>query len=634
LDKFQQILTKYWGFSSFRPLQEEIIRSVTDGKDTLGLMATGGGKSITFQVPSLVAEGICVVITPLIALMKDQVENLIKRNIKAVAVNSAMTSEEIDITLNNCIYGDIKFLYLSPERIDNQLFKLRLQKMKVNLVVVDEAHCISQWGYDFRPSYLKIANLRNYLPGIPFLALTATATEKVIEDIQEKLLFLSKNVLKASFERKNLFYLVKTVEDKPKHLLKIINSIKGSGIVYIRNRKNTKETALYLKKNGISADYYHAGLKNEIRNDKQNEWIKGKIRIIVSTSAFGMGIDKNNVRLVVHMDIPDSIEAYFQEAGRAGRDEKTAYSIILYNSSDKFKIKQRIKVNFPEISEIKRIYNALGNYYQIPVGSGKHHSFDFNISKFSSTYKFRILSVYNALRFLQKEGYIEMTDEINNPSKAHFTTERDELYKFQVANADLDGFIKLLLRSYSGLFTQFVSIDESSLSNKTKINIDQIYKYLNRLNSLKILKYIPRKKSPLIIYTEERLAEKSLFISTENYKTIKERYIFRINAILDYVTGFNKCRSQLLLSYFGEQNVYRCGKCDVCKRRNELDLSEYEFDLILKELKIALDKKLCDLGPMVDNISYDEDKVLKVIQWLLDNNKIQYTETKKLRWNK
>ncbi|MBE9467342.1 MAG: RecQ family ATP-dependent DNA helicase [Bacteroidetes bacterium] len=633
MDKYQKILTKYWGYPNFRPLQDDIIKSIGEGKDTLALMPTGGGKSITFQVPALAKDGICIVITPLIALMKDQVENLKQRDIKAVAIFSGMTKREIDIALDNCIYGDIKFLYLSPERLGTDLFKARLQNMKVNLLAVDEAHCISQWGYDFRPSYLKIAEIRSLIPEIPVLAVTATATPDVVEDIQERLCFKEKNVLQKSFERKNLIYIVRKIEDKQKYLLKILTSINGTGIVYVRSRKKTREISSFLEKNRISSDYYHAGLSNESREKKQQAWKSRKNRIIVSTNAFGMGIDKSDVRIVVHLDLPDSIEAYFQEAGRAGRDGKKAYSVILYHNLDKIKLKQRIARSFPDIKEIIKTYNALGNYFQIAIGSGKDLVLDFNLIDFSSRYKLNVLIAYNSLKILEREQYIQLTDELNNPSKVHFLYSKDDLYKFQVANANYDKFIKLLLRSYSGVFKNFVAIDEKKLAKKSNTDITIIKKYLQGLNNNKIIRYIPQKKTPLIIYTEERLEEKALFISKKKYLERKKRFTQRIDAMLNYADSDNKCRSQLLLNYFGEKNAYRCGKCDVCQKRNELNLSKYEFDLILEEIKKILKDQTATIDYLVDNISIKkEGKSLKVIQWLLDNEKIRYTENKKLAW--
>lgn len=629
---YQQILTKYWGHPSFRTLQDDIIKSVGNGNDTLGLMTTGGGKSITFQVPALAKDGLCLVITPLIALMKDQVANLVKRGIKAIMVYSGMTKNEIDVALENCIYGDYKFLYLSPERIGSELFKIRVQKMNVNLVAIDEAHCISQWGYDFRPSYLKIAELRDLLPDVPFLALTATATPEVVEDIQEKLLFRKKNVLKTSYERKNLVYIVREVEDKQKYLLKIIGNVKGSGIVYVRTRRKSKEIKDFLKNNQISAEQYHAGLSNKIRTQKQTDWTRSKLRVMVATNAFGMGIDKADVRFVVHFDLPDSLEAYFQEAGRAGRDGKRAYAVLLFNSADEKKLDQQVKSNFPEISQIKRVYEALGNYFQIPVGSGKNGVFDFNIADFSSKYKFNLVNAYNSLKFLGREDYLELTEEINNPSKVHFLLDRDDLYKFQVANVKFDGFIKLLLRSYTGIFTEYVSINERSLAQNASVHIDIVYQYLSKLNNMKIIRYIPQKKTPLIIFTEERLDQKSLFISKENYKKRKECFVLRMQSVIDYATNQDLCRSQVLLSYFGEKDSNPCGKCDVCKKGSKLKLGKQEFNSIMDNIKTLLCEEALLLDQLVDRIKFDEDKTLKVIQWLFDNDTIYYQQDDRIAW--
>ncbi len=629
---YHQILLKYWGYSQFRPLQEDIIISIANGNDTLGLLPTGGGKSITFQVPALAKEGICLVITPLIALMKDQVENLKKRGIKATAIYSGMTKHEIDLNFENCIYGNVKFLYLSPERLGTEIFKERVKKMKINLIAIDESHCISQWGYDFRPSYLKISELRDIVHDVPFLALTATATPEVVDDIQEKLHFQKKNVLQKSFERKNLVYVVRHVEDKLKYLVKIISKVKGSGIVYVRNRKKTKEIAVYLRENKITADYYHAGLSHELRNRKQENWKNNRIQVIVSTNAFGMGIDKPDVRFVVHLDMPDSIEAYFQEAGRAGRDEKRAYAVLLYHEEDKKKIHQRIERSFPEISKIKDTYHALGNFFQIPVGGGKNNVYEFQISDFISNYKLELIKTFNSLKILQREGYIELTDELDNPSRIIFLMNREDLYKFQVSHVKLDGFIKLLLRSYTGVFHDYVIIDENELARKVNTNRDIIYQYLLSLGRYKVINYIPQKKTPLVVYTEERLDEKALYISPENYKNRKERFTNRVNAMLEYATESTICRNQYLLRYFGEKDPYQCGNCDICLKRNELDLSTYEFDIIVNELKVILKRNPIKLEDLVDSVSQKEEKTIKVIRWLLDNNKIHYDDNNLLNW--
>lgn len=614
-------------------MQEDLIRSLANGNDTLGLLPTGGGKSIIYQVYSMSAEGLCLVITPLIALMKDQVENLKKRNIKALAVYSGLSSYEIDAAIDNCVYGDYKFLYLSPERLSTDIFKERVTKMNINLIAVDEAHCISQWGYDFRPSYLKIADIRNLLSEVPLLALTATATPEVVEDIQKKLVFRKKNVMQVSFERKNLTYIVRDVEDKQKYLLKILNKENGCGVVYVRSRNKTKEIAEFLIKNGISADYYHAGLDHEIRDQKQNQWMQGTTRVIVATNAFGMGIDKSDVRVVVHVDLPNSMEAYFQEAGRAGRDGKTAYAVLLYHESDKRRLEKSLVDSFPEKEEIIKIYNAICNYYQIPVGGGKGASYDFNIYDFCKRYTFQAVIVMSCFQILQSNQYIEVTDEINSPSRIHFIINRDELYKYQVANAQMDGFIKLLLRSYSGVFTDYVPISEQMLASRSKVPVNIIYQFLQRLQNAHIIKYIPQKNTPSLIFLEERLDEKNLLISKESYQGRKERFLKRIESAINYATSETKCRSEFLLSYFGEKDPYRCGQCDVCLKRNKLELSKYEFDVILNHIKDLLKKEPLKTDNLVDQIPFDEAKVIKAIQWLLDTNKIKYTDEMKLSWH-
>ncbi len=635
LELYKQILLKYWGYSEFRPLQEDIVRSVVeDRKDTLALMPTGGGKSITFQVPSLAQEGICLVITPLIALMKDQVEKLRSLGIKAMAIHSGMKKQEIDVALDNCIFGNYKFLYISPERIETEIFKARVQKMNVNLVTVDEAHCISQWGYDFRPSYLKIVKLREYLSvNAPFLALTATATPDVIEDIQKRLDFGTRNVLWKSFERKNLVYLVREVENKQKYLLKTLSKLRRrSGIIYTRSRKRTREIAELLQKNNISADYYHAGLEHDERARKQEDWQEGRNLVMVSTNAFGMGIDKPDVRFVIHYDVPDNIESYFQEAGRAGRDGKKAYAVLLYNDTDRVKAEQRIKNNFPEISQIKAVYEALGNYFQIPIEGGKNQAFDFNVSDFASTYHFSYVTIYNSLDFLQKEGYIELTDELSNRSKIHFWVNRDNLYNFQLSRAEYDTFIKLLLRSYTGVFTDFVNIDETYLARRANSRVEVVYRYLQQLKKFKILDYIPYKKSPMVVYTEERLDKRNIHISREKYRERKSLYISKLHQMIHYASNTTKCRSRLLLEYFGEMDAYRCGQCDVCASRNELELNDIEFNAIFNEIKDHLQHENLTSEQLVDRIDHPEDKVIKVIDWLLDNKNLLTTDHGELKW--
>jgi len=630
---FQKTLQQYWGFSRFREMQEDIISSVYSGKDTLGLLPTGGGKSICFQVPAMAKDGLCLVVTPLIALMKDQVENLAAKNIEAVMVCTGMSQKEIDITLDNCVFNPaIKFLYLSPERLGTDLFKAKLPSMKINFLVVDEAHCISQWGYDFRPSYLKIADIRPFIPKVPVLALTATATPDVVDDIQNKLLFPEKNVLKKSFERKNLVYVVRKTDRKYDQLINICNKIQGTGIVYVRNRRRTAEIASLLRSKGISADYYHAGLDNDQRTKKQQDWKLNKTRIIVSTNAFGMGIDKPDVRFVVHIDLPDSLEAYFQEAGRGGRDEKKAWGVLLIDEADRIQLENQIETTFPPIDEIRRVYHALGNFLQVPIGGGKNISYAFSIVDFCNQYRFNILTAFNALKLLEREAYVHLSEEVFNPTKIYFKANKTDIYTFQLKHKDYDPFIKFLLRSYSGLFSSFVKIDEQQISKKLKIPVATILSNLDYLAKCDIIEYSPRSKTPFLTYTEERIPDKSVVFSNETYKARKENYIRKVESVVDYAFTATKCRSQELRKYFGEQNPSRCGECDVCKQRNELGLSKYEFDIINERLKMALKNKPEALKSLVDSLSFEEEKVTKVIKWLLEHEKIVYNEQNLLIW--
>lgn len=631
----QQILIKYWGHAAFRPLQEEIINSVLNGNDTLALLPTGGGKSICFQVPGLAKDGLCLVISPLIALMKDQVENLRRRGIKAVAIYSGMNFREIDLAFDNCVYGDVKFLYLSPERLTSETFQMRLKKMKINLIAVDESHCISQWGYDFRPPYLKIAEIRESMPNVPVLALTATATSDVVNDIQDKLKFRKKNVFVKSFERKNLTYAVIHEEDKFNRLLRIISKINGTGIIYVRNRRRTREISDFLNKNNISSDFYHAGLDAKLRDARQDAWKSGAKRVIVATNAFGMGIDKPDVRFVIHFDLPDTLEAYFQEAGRGGRDDKKAYAILTFCEADIIDAKRNLENAFPEIEEIRNTYQCLGNYYNLALGSGKDSSFDFDLSTFSNTYNLKPLTVYNSIKFLEKEGYILATDALHQPSTVHITVDKENLYRFQVENKTFDSFIKTMLRSYGGIFTDFVKISETELANRSSITKEKVMEMLKALEKLSVLTYIPLKNNPQIVFCEERLDAKTLVISRENYHDRKKIAEAKLNAVIQYVSSGLKCRSQVLLKYFGETDPKRCGQCDVCLERNKLDLSEIEFDSIVDSLKTLLAdtaKPLEDIVWMVKGVH--EDRVIRAIQWLIDNAKIGMDEDQKIFWKK
>ena len=631
----QQILLKYWGHSQFRPLQEDIIISVLAGNDTLALMPTGGGKSICFQIPALSKEGICIVISPLIALMKDQVENLKAKGIKAMAITSGMSRKEIDIAFDNCVYGNYKFLYLSPERLESELARVRIKKMKVNLIAVDEAHCISQWGYDFRPSYLKIAELRELLPKVPFLAVTATATPEVAKDIQKQLLFKKENLLRKSFERKNLAYIVIKEDDKMKRLLKIATKIKGTGIVYVRNRKRTQEIAGFLKRNKISADYYHAGLEHTARNERQEAWIKNKTRIIVCTNAFGMGIDKPDVRFVAHLDLPECLEAYFQEAGRAGRDEKKSYAALLYGETDKIEMADNLKMSFPGISDIRKTYQALANFFQVPIGTGQSNAFDFDINDFCSKYNFHPLTAFNSIKFLEKEGYVDLSDAFYMPSRIHVLFNKEQLYKFQVEHTAYDEFIKLLLRSYSGVFDSYIKISEQEIGKRAGKSQEAIVASLKELQKLEVLSYMPQSNMPQVTFLKERIDAKNIVISKENLQKRKEKAEERMTSMVHYAESKTKCRSQLLLSYFGETDSYRCGVCDFCLERNKLELSNLEFETVSKQVKNSLLKKPLPLKELVDLVENSkEDKTIKVIQWLVDREKIIYDKGNKLLWKK
>ncbi|MBN2174930.1 MAG: RecQ family ATP-dependent DNA helicase [Bacteroidales bacterium] len=628
-----QILLKYWGFISFRPMQEDIIRSVLNGNDTLALLPTGGGKSICFQVPAMTIEGLCIVVTPLIALMRDQVENLKKKGIDAVAIYSGMHPYEMEVAINNCIFNKKKFLYCSPERLETDLIRLNIERMGVNLVAVDEAHCISQWGYDFRPSYLKIAEIRQYLPDVPFLALTATATPKVVDDIQEKLNFKKKNFFQQSFERKNLTYVVQLEEDKLKRLLKVATNLKGSGIVYVRNRKKTVEISDFLNKNSIRSDFYHAGLDNRQRAIKQTAWMKGETRVMVSTNAFGMGIDKPNVRFVAHMDLTDSLEAYFQEAGRGGRDGKSAYAVLLFEKADIMDAEKFLESRFPDIQTIRNVYQSLGSINQLAIGSGKDVTIDFDLYAFCSQFNFNQTDVIHSLGFLEKEGYLLLQDVTNAESKIHFKTSKEDLYKFQVEHARFDKFIKVLLRSYSGLFTEFVKINESEIAKRSELKIEEVKKLLFALDKFDIISYLSGKSQPQIVYLTERLDAGNIRISAEHYLDRKKEAQIRLQSVIQYITNDSKCRSRQLLEYFGENDSRRCGRCDVCIERNKIELNELEFDTVVDQIKPFLLSSSLTVEEVTGLVrSVNEGKVIRVIQWLLDNEKVVYDEERKLRW--
>lgn len=628
-DRFHNILRENWGYSSFRPLQEDIIQSVWEGRDTLGLMPTGGGKSLTFQVPVMAMKGICLVVTPLIALMKDQVDNLRERGIKAAAVYSGMSRDDIITTLENCIFGDYKFLYVSPERLSSDIFIAKLQAMDVCLLVVDESHCISQWGYDFRPSYLKIAEIRKLLEGIPLLALTATATREVVDDIQEKLLFKEKNVFRVSFERENLSYVVRTVEDKTNELLHILQSVPGSAIVYVRSRKKTAEVAQSLRKAGISADFFHAGLSHEDKVFRQNAWKMNDCRVMVATNAFGMGIDKPDVRVVVHLDLPNSLEEYYQEAGRAGRDGQRSYAIILYTRADSGKLKKRITDSFPSRDFILRVYEALGNYFQVAVGAGYNNVYDFGLHEFCQPFKLPFLQTHHALKILELSGYIEYTEEIDMRSRIQFLIYRDDIYTLHL-DKDLDVLLHAVLRNYTGVFSDDVYIDESLLAVKTGKSRSEVCEMLIALSRARYIRYIPQKKTPFIVFTTSREEFPFVAIPRAVYEERKKRFEKRIFSMIDYAEGSDVCRSRILLIYFGEVTAEDCGHCDVCLKKSATGLPNYQFRRIGKELKDFLQRqgalrfnKLVDaVADENENSDKSKEKIIPVLRFLIDSGEI------------
>lgn len=628
MQQYLDILKQYWGYDKFRPLQGDIIQSIAAGKDTLGLMPTGGGKSLTFQVPALAMEGVCIVVTPLIALMKDQVENLKKRNIPAAAIYSGMSKADILLTLENSVFEAYKFLYVSPERLATQIFLEKIRQTKVCLIAVDESHCISQWGYDFRPSYLKIADIREIIPEAPVLALTATATPEVVEDIQERLHFKEKNVFRKSFLRTNLAYIVRTTENKEEQLLNILRKVPGTSVVYVRNRKKTKEIADFLVQNNISAEHFHAGLSNETKDARQQRWKNNETRVIVSTNAFGMGIDKAEVRSVVHMDLPDSLEAYFQEAGRAGRDEKKAYAVVLFNNSDVTKMRKRVTDTFPEKDMVRKVYNALGNYYEIAEGSGREAVYPFDLADFCTKFKLPMLVTHNALKILQQAGYLDLTDEQENTSRVLFTVGKEDLYNIRLSE-DQDRLIHILLRSYTGLFTDPAYISEETIAKRLDWSKDKVYQELVLLSKVKVIYYIPRKKTPFVTYVQDREDVNRLRLDKEAYDDRKERYITRAKSVLDYAKEQEICRSQVLLSYFGEKNTQPCGQCDVCLKRKETQVMDADFDKISKAILALIKNEPLSIRQITTKLSLKENKVLQVVRFMMDNGQLKQSEDMK-----
>ncbi len=618
MTNYQSILQKYWGYPDFRGIQQEIIESIGQGKDTLGLMPTGGGKSITFQVPALAMDGVCLVVTPLIALMKDQVQNLRKRGIMAAAIYSGMTRPEIVTTLENCIFGQTKLLYISPERLASELFQTKLRHIKVSFITVDEAHCISQWGYDFRPSYLNIADIKKLKPSAPILALTATATPAVIDDIQERLQFKEKNVFKMSFERKNLTYVVRPTIDKDAEMIHILESVKGSAIVYVRSRKRTKEISDLLEANGIPSTFYHAGLTHSTKDIRQQRWHNDETRVMVATNAFGMGIDKPDVRMVIHYDSPDSIEAYFQEAGRAGRDGKRAYAVLLYDKRDTQKLIKRIDTNFPPKDYIIKVYEDLAYYYQIAAGSGYGHTFSFEIEKFCHIFKHYPLQAHSALVILARAQYIEYETDPESRARLMFLLNRNELYRLDDLTQQEDALITALLRLYGSLFVDYTFIDLGLVADYSQIPQQEIYLMLKSLSQRRILHFIPESKTPYITYTKNRELPEHMVISKEVYEDRKEEFTKRINAMIAYANDTTTCRSKMLLNYFGEKQDHDCGRCDVCLDNNTNQVAEEKIDPVKYQILNLLADKAPHHITEIARLTLPREQVIAALQALLD----------------
>ena len=627
----RSILQQYWGYPNFRPLQEDIVDSVMAGKDTLALLPTGGGKSICFQVPAMAMEGLCLVITPLIALMKDQVAHLVDKGISAAAIYSGMHPDALDLAYNQAVFGRLKFLYVSPERLQTNTFIEAVKRMKVCLLAVDESHCISQWGYDFRPPYLKIADIRPYMPKTPVLALTATATAKVVDDIQMRLGFKEKNVFQSSFERKNVTYNVYHEADKYGVLRRKLEAMKeGSAIVYVRNRKRTQVIADWLNSVGISATFYHAGLDAKTRDQRQDLWMKGKVRVIAATNAFGMGIDKPDVRLVIHMDLPDSIEAYFQEAGRAGRDLKPSEAFLLVSPADVKKLQENLTQSFPELDRIKLIYNALGNYFNSPVGAGENVSYPFVIADFTNRYGFNIVEVFHTLKILEKEGFLVLSDSFDEPSKVMVKASRDDIYGFQVNNPKYSELIKCMLRSLPGVMTDFVRINEETLAKKTGLTADKVVEQLKKLEEYNFLSYAPRNDKPQILFLSEFVDTRHFNLSKENYYDRKKDAESRVKAVIDFVNNDEECRSVQLLRYFNEATDKACGRCDVCQKRKSGVAAYKEID---EKLRNVLSEDAQPIQSVLQQCNeFEEDKVLDAIRYLADNGVLQLDEGNRVGW--
>ncbi|MDC3050480.1 RecQ family ATP-dependent DNA helicase [Flavobacteriales bacterium] len=628
----KEILKQYWGYDSFRSKQEDAIHSILDAKDTLTLLPTGGGKSICYQVPALMMDGICIVISPLIALMNDQVTALKAKNIRALAITSGMSFSELDIALDNCIYGNYKFLYISPERIESDMVQQRLKKMNINLLAVDEAHCISEWGYNFRPSYLKIAEIRE-ITTAPIIALTATATPLVVKDIQEKLKFDNGNIISTSFYRDELSYVVLKQDDKDSKLIQILNRVKGTSIIYCRTRKETKRIHLLLSEYGITSHYFHAGLDILERASKQKQWQLNHVRVMVATNAFGMGINKKDVRLVVHNNIPFSMEAYFQEAGRAGRDKKLSYSILLYNDLDINDLKKQINNHYPKIEFIKSIYQNISNYLGIAIGDGKQQEFSFNISEFCKRYSLNQLQTFNSIKLLEKEDYIKLSEAIHQPSRLFIKVNHTELYQFQIANKQYDILLKILLRSYGSLFDNFTKIQENIIAKRAQLSTQEVKDFLTKLKQMDILDYIPQNSNPKLLMLKTRVDSKYISLSKETLETRKANEEAKAASVIQYVSNQYQCRSHVLQNYFGEEDNKRCGKCDVCLERNKLKINDQEFEAITLAVQNLISQNPMHVDDIIMAIvEFREDKMISVLQFLSDNGQIAMNSEQKLYW--
>lgn len=624
----QSILSKYWGYSKFRPLQEDIILNVLNGSDTLALLPTGGGKSICFQVPAMAKGGLCLVVTPLIALMDDQVNNLKKRGIRATAIHGGKRKREIEIALDNCRYGDYRFLYVSPERLLSSSFREILKQMPISLIAVDEAHCISQWGYDFRPAYLRIAELRPDFPDIPIIALTATATPEVVVDIQKRLDFRSGKVFQKSFKRDNLSYMALREDAKLSRLKTILARIPGSSIVYVRNRKKTKEIAAFLANEMISATFYHAGLKHEEKKQREEQWRENQIRVMVSTNAFGMGIDKPDVRTVVHLDLPDSLEAYFQEAGRAGRDEQKAYAVLLHDPADRHRTEQLLKEGFPSVQELKSIYDGLGNFFSLAIGAGEGEEFDFDMARFCKSFNFNPRKVLISLKLLEQHDLLAVADSIYNPPKAKMTTSRDQLYKIQVEHPQFEGLIQTLLRTYPGIFDDYSILHLGQLSDRIKLSVSELVDQLKRLDHHALISFLPGKDGSLITYVTNRQNPKTLIIDNDFIEERKKAYEDRLHAVLDYIGDNSDCRLISLCKYFGEELDTRCGICDVCIQKNKTGLDDRNFQSLRSKITEALENESHSINYFTDVMGLPEEDTINVIRWMMDNQELSEQQGK------